>query len=147
MRHRHDAQPVTVTDARVIIKPAQRVHCRPIGSPPVAGSAGRMKGMTEEHTVANGTERRSSANMERHIQTILISVITGALMFAANYFYNDNRSKAVQQTQLEVLTAQVIEMRADLRSMQNTYVRREELKEMELRMRDVERRLGGSTLR
>jgi Tfp pilus assembly protein PilN len=79
--------------------------------------------------------------MERHIQTILISVITGALMFAANYFYNDNRSKAVQQTQLEVLTAQVIEMRADLRALQDRYVKREELKELELRVREVEKRL------
>lgn len=89
-----------------------------------------------------GTERRSSANMERHIQTILISVITGALMFAANYFYNDNRSKAVQQTQLEVLTAQVIEMRADLRSLQTNYVKRDEFKDIEMRLRDLERRVG-----
>lgn len=85
-------------------------------------------------------ERRSSANMERHIQTVLISVITGALMFAANYFYNDNRSKAVQQTQLEVLTAQVIEMRADFRAMQNSYVKREEMKELESRLRLLEAR-------
>ena len=83
-------------------------------------------------------ERRSEANTERHIQTILISLITGAILFAANYFYNDNRSKAVQQTQLEVLTAQVIEMRADLRSMQNTYVKREEYRDLETRVRSIE---------
>lgn len=79
-------------------------------------------------------DRRSSANMERHFQTILISIITGAIIFAANYFYTDNRGKAVQQTQLEVLTAQVIEMRADLRSLQTNYVRREELREVENRL-------------
>lgn len=76
--------------------------------------------------------------MERHVHTILISLITGAILFAANYFYNDNRSKAVQQTQLEVLTAQVIEMRADLRSMQNTYVKREEYRDLETRVRSIE---------
>lgn len=76
--------------------------------------------------------------MERHVQTILISLITGAILFAANYFYNDNRSKAVQQTQLEVLTAQVIEMRADLRSMQNTYVKRDEYRDLETRVRSIE---------
>lgn len=86
--------------------------------------------------------RDKGATLERHIQTILISVVTGALMFAANYFYNDNRSKAVQQTQLEVLTAQVIEMRADLRAMQTSYVRREEYKELEQRLRELERRTG-----
>jgi hypothetical protein len=78
--------------------------------------------------------------MERHIQTVLISIVTGAIVFAANYFYNDNRSKAVAQTQLEVLTSQVIEMRADLRAMQHSYVRRDEYKELEVRVRDIERK-------
>ena len=89
-----------------------------------------------------------STKFEMHVQTILISiitvVITGALMFSANYFYTDNQSKAVQKTQLEMLTGQVIEMRADLRSLQTNYVKREEYKELELRMRDMERRLGSS---
>lgn len=85
-----------------------------------------------------------AASIERHIQTIMITVITAALMFAANYFYNDNRQKAVAQTQLEVLTSQVIEMRADLRSLQNNYVKREDWKELELRLRDVERKLGSA---
>ncbi len=92
--------------------------------------------LTDERQKAQ--ERRSSANMERHIQTILISVITGALMFAANYFYNDNRSKAIQQTQLEVLTGQVMEMRADLRSLQTNYAKHAELKELEARVRVLE---------
>lgn len=83
-------------------------------------------------------ERRTSANIERHLQTVLISIITGAIVFAANYVYNDNRQKAVAQTQLEVLTVQVIEMRADLRAMQSSYVRRDEIKELEARVRALE---------
>ena len=63
-------------------------------------------------------------------------------MFSASYFYNDNRGKAVQQTQLEVLTAQVIEMRADLRALQFNYVKRDEFKELEQRMRALEVRLS-----
>ena len=86
-------------------------------------------------------ERRSHANLERHLQTILISLCTGALLFAANYFYTDNRSKAVQQTQLEVLTVQVIEMRADLRALQTNYVKRDELKELDARVRELEQRV------
>ena len=84
-------------------------------------------------------ERRTSANLERHFQTILITIITGAVMFAAQYVYNDDRSKAVQQTQLEVLTTQVIEMRADIKAMQANYVRREEFKELDIRLRALER--------
>ena len=85
-----------------------------------------------------------AGSVERHVQTILITVTTAALMFAANYFYNDNRQKAVAQTQLEVLTGQVIEMRADLRALQVNYVKREDWKELELRLRDIERRVGSS---
>lgn len=91
----------------------------------------------------DSTESRASA-IERHIQTILITVITAALIFAANYFYSDNRQKAVAQTQLEVLTAQVIEMRADLRALQNNYMKREDYKELDLRLRDIERRMGSN---
>lgn len=80
---------------------------------------------------------------ERHLQTILMSVltvvVTGALLFAANYFYSDNRAQAVQQTQLEALTTQVLEMRGDLRLLRDSYVRREEMKDLDGRMRDVER--------
>jgi hypothetical protein len=96
--------------------------------------ASSMDAPAEHHS----KERRSSANLERHIQTILISAITGALMFAANYIYSDNRSKAVAQTQLEVLTGQVIEMRADLRALQTNYVKREEYKDLEARVRALE---------
>lgn len=85
-------------------------------------------------------ERRSAVNLERHIQTIMIAVITGALFFAANYVYSDNRAKAVQQTQLEVLTSQVFEMRADLRSLQTNYVKKEELRELDSRIRELEKK-------
>jgi Tfp pilus assembly protein PilN len=95
--------------------------------------------MSLPESASDARERRSSANMERHIQTILISVITGALMFAANYFYSDNKSNAVQQTQLQVLTTQVIEMRADLRAMQNNYVKSDDFKDLESRVRAIER--------
>lgn len=84
-------------------------------------------------------ERRSHVTLERHIQTILISVCTGALFFAANYIYTGNEAKAVQKTQLEALTTQVIEMRADLKALQNNYVRKEEFREMEIRVRQLER--------
>ncbi len=76
--------------------------------------------------------------MERHLQTILISFITGSILFAANYFYTDNRGKAVQQTQLEVLTAQVMEMRADLRALQANYAKTTEVEKLEARVRALE---------
>lgn len=85
-------------------------------------------------------ERRTDVNVERHLQTVLISIITGAIVFAANYIYNDNKQKGVQQTQLEVLTTQVIELRADVRAFQSNFVRREEYNELKERIRELERR-------
>lgn len=86
---------------------------------------------------SNG-DRRSTGAVERHIQTILIAVVTGAIMYSASYIYNDNRGAAVQQTQLEVLTAQVIEMRADLKALQFNYVKHTDFKDLETRVRALE---------
>lgn len=77
--------------------------------------------------------------MGRHVQTILISIITGAIVFAAQYVYKDSSEKAIANTQLQVLTNQVIEMRADLRTLQSSYARKDELKELELRLRAIEK--------
>jgi hypothetical protein len=90
------------------------------------------------------TERRS-VPWEQHFQTILITLITGALIFAANYFYTDNRAKADFEAkavstgnQLQALTKEVYEMRGDLRTLQLNYARREEMKELEIRVRALE---------
>lgn len=80
-------------------------------------------------------------NLERHIQTILIAIITGAILFAANYFYNDNRDKALSQSQLEVLIVQVAEMRNDLKALQTNYVRPSEMVDVQSRLLELERKV------
>jgi outer membrane murein-binding lipoprotein Lpp len=62
------------------------------------------------------TDRRSGT-LERHIQTVLISVVVGVLAFAGNYFFSDKADKAVLVAQLSALTQQVAEMRGEVRSM------------------------------
>lgn len=84
------------------------------------------------------SEKRSAGTVERHVQTILISIVTGSIIFAANYFYNNNRAQAVLQTQLEVLTVQVLEMRADLKALQQNYAKANELEKLETRVRTLE---------
>lgn len=87
-------------------------------------------------------DRRSAANMERHVQTILISIITGAIFFAGSYFFTDTDAKATQRTQLATLTTQVIELRADIRAMQNSYVQKADFVELEIRLRRAEERIA-----
>lgn len=89
-------------------------------------------------------EGRSSVNFERHVQTILISIVTGGLIFAITYFYNDNKDKAVSKSQLEVLTVQVFEMRADVKSLQLNVVRPDEVRDLQRRVLDLERNIGGN---
>lgn len=92
-----------------------------------------------ESNKSGSADKLQVGTLERHVQTILISIITGSIVFAANYVYSDSKDKAVAQTQLQVLTSQVIEMRAEVRALQGSYVRREEIKELELRLRQLER--------
>lgn len=83
------------------------------------------------------------SRLESHIQTILISIITAALVFAATYFYNDNKDKALSKSQLEVLTVQVFEMRADVKSLQLNVVRPDEVRDLQRRVLDLERAIKG----
>lgn len=86
-----------------------------------------------------GVNMVSPSRLETHIQTILISIITAALVFAATYFYNDNKEKALSKSQLEVLTVQVFEMRADVKSLQLNVVRPDEVRDLQRRVLDLER--------
>jgi hypothetical protein len=86
-----------------------------------------------------GVNMADPSRLETHIQTILISIITAALVFAATYFYNDNKDKALSKSQLEVLTVQVFEMRADVKSLQLNVVRPDEVRDIQRRVLDLER--------
>lgn len=95
--------------------------------------------MTMTSEMLPDSDRRKAGRFEQHVQTVMISIVTGAIVFAAQYVYSDSREKAVLQTQLEVLTAQVIEMRSDLRALQSAYATKTDVKELELRIRQLER--------
>lgn len=86
----------------------------------------------------------STSRLASYIQTILISIITAALVFAATYFYNDNKEKALSKSQLEVLTVQVFEMRADVKSLQLNVVRPDEVRDLQRRVLDLERAVKGT---
>lgn len=92
-----------------------------------------------ENKRAEPVERRTMGNMERHLQTILITFITGSVIFAANYFFTDKESKAVLVTNLAHLTAQVSELRADVKVMRAEQVSRTQVLELETRVRELER--------
>jgi hypothetical protein len=84
-------------------------------------------------------DRSTAGTMERHLQTILITFITGSVIFAANYFFTDKESKAVLLTNLTHLTSQVHEMRSDIRTMRAEQASKAQVDDIESRLRALER--------
>jgi len=82
--------------------------------------------------------KERSATLERHVQTILVSLLTGAVMFAASYLFSDTSSKATSKVQLEVLTAQVVQLRVDIKALETSYVRRDDFAAQDARVRVLE---------
>lgn len=87
----------------------------------------------------NEDRRNITGNMERHLQTILVTFTAGAVMFAANYFFTDKESKAVLLTNLTNLTSQVAEIRGDIRVMRAEQAKQAQVDDLEQRIRALER--------
>jgi len=85
-----------------------------------------------------GVDRRKSTDLERHLQTILITLTTGAIMFATGYVFQDNATKAASKIQLEFLTNQIVDMRSDIKEMKQQYVTKEELSYLQARLNKLE---------
>ena len=77
--------------------------------------------------------------LTKHVQTILVTLATGGILFAASYIYNDAQAKATQTAQLNLVIAQVIEMRAEIKDLQAAQATKVDLKELEARLRVLER--------
>lgn len=87
------------------------------------------------------TPERRRVPWEQHFQSIAITFIVAAVFFAIAYFYNDNKEKGQNEFRIKFVTDQVIDMRSDIRALQNSYARREEVEKLEERLRSVERRV------
>lgn len=56
--------------------------------------------------------------IEKHLQTIIVSLATGAIVFASSYFFNDKSDKAVLSNKLETISTQVADLRIEVRANQ-----------------------------
>ena len=79
--------------------------------------------------------------LEKHIQTILISLITGGIVFAFSYLFSDKSDKAVLTTQLQAISVQVAELRTEVRGNQSSFATKENLIDHEARLRILERKV------
>lgn len=76
--------------------------------------------------------------IERHVQTILVSLVTMAVGYLVSDQISSGKVAAATNTQMEFLTRQVVELRADIKSLQVTYVRAEQFNDHEVRLRQLE---------
>ena len=90
-------------------------------------------------------DRRKSSKLEQHIQTIMIAVVTGAIMWMGSYFFTDKAEKAVLANevstisrQLSSLQAELKEVKTELQFLRSGFVTRDQFQDHEERLRLLE---------
>jgi hypothetical protein len=91
----------------------------------------------------SATSPTTPSALQKHATTAIASFFTGAIVFLAQYFFQDRVDKAsgaVLQEQMTQLTSQVIELRADIKALRDNYVSKEDFRDHEQRIRALELR-------
>jgi hypothetical protein len=88
----------------------------------------------EEDQPTSRRDRRADdqkTGLERHIQSIILTIATGTIFFCATFVYNTKSEVAVIQVQIQQVTTQLIEIRSDLKAMQSLYVTKDDFRVLE----------------
>jgi hypothetical protein len=94
---------------------------------------------TREDNQFNQLELSSSTSvLERHAQTILISVITAAILFSATFMYNANEKVSTLATKLEFMSSAITKLELKIDSMNSNYVQKADFGDLEKRVRELE---------
>lgn len=83
-----------------------------------------------------------SSAMERHVQTILVSLITAGIVYIVTANITNDRAQAAEKVTLEFISRQLIDLQADVKTIQqnqNGYVRQEQYADHEVRLRALEK--------
>jgi TolA-binding protein len=87
--------------------------------------------------------RQKVITWERHGQTIMLSIITAALLSAASILYSSNAIQASMAVEIRNLTSQVAELKGNISAMQQNYITRVEFNTHEARLQSLEQRRVG----
>lgn len=77
---------------------------------------------------------------ERHAQTIIVSVILAAILFASGFIFTTKSELESMKQHMNFMSQQLMELRTDIKLLRDSYVSREEFRDHETRLRDLERR-------
>lgn len=75
---------------------------------------------------------------EKHFQTILVSIITAAIIFVATFVYSNNRQTGELALKLEFVSTQLVELKTKMDFMSSSYVTKPDFNELEKRVRVLE---------
>lgn len=78
--------------------------------------------------------------LEQHAQSVLLAVITAALIYSGSFVLQAREDSVRTAAQLATLTSEVAALRVTLSGMQSNYVGREDFRDHEVRLRQLETR-------
>lgn len=88
----------------------------------------------------DGGEERKRSLIEQHFQSVLLAVITAALLYSGTFVVQAREDAVRTAAQLAALTQEVAGLRAQLGVMQGSYVQRDDFRDHEVRLRHLEGR-------
>jgi hypothetical protein len=77
---------------------------------------------------------------ERHAQTIIVSIILATILFVSGFIFTTKTELEAMKQQMLFVSQQVVELRTDIKSLRDSYVSREEFRDHETRIRELEKR-------
>lgn len=90
------------------------------------------------NTAADEQPKRSL--IEQHFQSVLLALITAALLYSGSFVVQAREDAVRTSSQLSALTSEVAGLRAQLAVMQGSYVQRDDFRDHESRLRHLEGR-------
>jgi len=92
---------------------------------------------TDQDTAAPEKAKRSI--LEQHAQSVLLAVITAAVLFSGSFVVQVREDSVRIATQLTLLTGEVAALRAQLAVLQSNYIGRDDFRDHEGRIRELEK--------
>lgn len=90
-------------------------------------------------TEAGEAERPKRSVFEQHAQSVALAVITAAVLYSGSFVVKAREDAVLLAAQMSALTTEVAAMRAQIVVMQGNYVGREDFRDHESRIRQLER--------
>jgi type IV secretory pathway VirB6-like protein len=84
------------------------------------------------------TQQPEKGGLERHFQSLALALITAAVLYMASFVVGAREEAAANKERLAGIAAQMAAVQAQLAAIQGNFVTRDEWRDHETRVRDLE---------